>query len=172
MARRTPIWLLSIVVGAISLVGGVLLGANLNVRSRSALTAETASLRTKLADCDARLARSVETTTQQNKTITRLSADLATTRPGIERPSQIGSINVRDAANSAGNTTPATIQPRAPPVETKPDAGPDDPMVCVTRTGSKYHACGCSYLRKSSIPMKLSEAKKRFGPCSRCSPPL
>jgi hypothetical protein len=47
----------------------------------------------------------------------------------------------------------------------------DDPTVYVTRTGSKYHNAGCSYL-KSSIPMKLSEAATRYTPCSRCNPPI
>lgn len=70
-------------------------------------------------------------------------------------------------------TTPAA--PRAPPVaeqQTKPTP-PDsaDVTVYVTRTGSKYHQSGCSYLSKSQIPMKLSEAKARYGPCSRCRPP-
>jgi hypothetical protein len=48
----------------------------------------------------------------------------------------------------------------------------NDPTVYVTRTGSKYHSAGCSYLRKSSIPMKLSEASKQYSPCSRCNPPV
>lgn len=43
--------------------------------------------------------------------------------------------------------------------------------VYVTKTGAKYHSAGCSYLRKSSIPMKLSEASQRYTPCSRCNPP-
>jgi len=46
----------------------------------------------------------------------------------------------------------------------------DDPTVYVTRTGSKYHTAGCSYLRESAIPMKLSEAVGRYSPCSRCNP--
>ena len=45
-----------------------------------------------------------------------------------------------------------------------------DKTVYVTRTGEKYHADGCRYLRKSSIPMKLSEAKKSYSPCSVCTP--
>jgi len=49
--------------------------------------------------------------------------------------------------------------------------GTESVMVYVTRTGNKYHRGSCSYLRKSKIPMKLSEAKKRYGPCSRCKPP-
>ena len=48
----------------------------------------------------------------------------------------------------------------------------DDPTVYVTKTGSKYHNAGCSLLRKSAIPMKLSEAATKYSPCSRCNPPL
>jgi micrococcal nuclease len=51
-------------------------------------------------------------------------------------------------------------------------AGPDDDVtVYVTRTGTKYHRWGCRYLRKSAIPMKLSEARKIYSPCSVCKPP-
>jgi competence protein ComEC len=46
-----------------------------------------------------------------------------------------------------------------------------DPIVYVTRTGECYHRGSCGYLRKSKIPMKLSEAKKRYRPCSKCRPP-
>ena len=57
--------------------------------------------------------------------------------------------------------------------ETKPaqDAA-NDPIVYVTRTGRKYHRAGCSYLRRSAIPKRLSEAKAAgYTPCSRCGPP-
>lgn len=40
--------------------------------------------------------------------------------------------------------------------------------VYITKTGSKYHTAGCRYLAKSSIPIPLSEAKKRYTPCSVC----
>jgi hypothetical protein len=40
----------------------------------------------------------------------------------------------------------------------------------VTKTGHKYHRAGCRYLRRSSIPMPLKEAKKLFTPCSVCNP--
>ncbi len=43
--------------------------------------------------------------------------------------------------------------------------------VYVTRTGECYHRGNCGYLRKSKIPMNLSQAKKRYRPCSKCSPP-
>lgn len=48
----------------------------------------------------------------------------------------------------------------------------DDPTVYVTKTGSKYHTSGCSYLGKSSISIKLSEVGTRYSPCSRCKPPV
>ena len=47
----------------------------------------------------------------------------------------------------------------------------DDVIVYVTRTGQCYHRGSCSYLRSSKISMKLSEAKRRYRPCSRCGPP-
>jgi len=48
----------------------------------------------------------------------------------------------------------------------------DDPTVYVTKSGSKYHNAGCSYLKKNAIPMKLSEVGGRYSPCSRCNPPI
>jgi hypothetical protein len=45
-----------------------------------------------------------------------------------------------------------------------------DTIVYVTETGTKYHRAGCRYLWHSKIPMKLSEAKKHYSPCSVCNP--
>lgn len=43
--------------------------------------------------------------------------------------------------------------------------------VHVTRTGSKYHRAGCSYL-KSDIPINILDAVNQgYTPCSRCNPP-
>ena len=43
--------------------------------------------------------------------------------------------------------------------------------VYATKTGSKYHADGCRYLRQSKIALKLSEAIKRgLSACSVCRP--
>ena len=44
--------------------------------------------------------------------------------------------------------------------------------VYVTRTGKKYHAAGCPYLRSSGRPMDLKEAlASGYTACSRCNPP-
>lgn len=41
--------------------------------------------------------------------------------------------------------------------------------VYVTNTGSKYHSAGCRYLKKSQIPISLSEAKRQgYTACSVC----
>lgn len=50
-------------------------------------------------------------------------------------------------------------------------AGNGDVIVHVTKSGSKYHSAGCSYL-KSDISMTLKEAiDKGYTRCSRCNPP-
>ena len=41
--------------------------------------------------------------------------------------------------------------------------------VYITKTGTKYHRSGCSYLSKSKIAISLSDAKAAgYSPCSRC----
>jgi hypothetical protein len=52
-----------------------------------------------------------------------------------------------------------------------PQPKPEETIVYVTKTGSKYHRANCRFLSKSKIPMTLKEAKKKFGPCSVCKPP-
>jgi hypothetical protein len=52
-----------------------------------------------------------------------------------------------------------------------PPPKPEEIVVYVTKTGSKYHRANCRYVSKSKIPMTLKEAKKKYGPCSVCKPP-
>jgi hypothetical protein len=89
--------------------------------------------------------------------------------------------SVKYAGKEASSATPAEAAPpatsaaQAIPVSSAtsaPQAAPaPDPTVYVTNSGKKYHSAGCRYLAKSAIPMKLSEAKKQYAPCSVCSPP-
>lgn len=64
---------------------------------------------------------------------------------------------------------PAARQP-APP--TNPPSEAQAIVVYVTRTGDRYHRAGCRYLARSQIPMPLTEAAKRYTPCSVCRPPV
>jgi len=51
----------------------------------------------------------------------------------------------------------------------KPKEEISDPIVYVTKTGKKYHLANCRYLKKSKIPIHLSEALARdYTACSMC----
>ena len=68
--------------------------------------------------------------------------------------SPFSGFSYKSGSSSAGNTTL-----------------PQQQTVYITKTGTKYHRSGCSYL-KSSIPISLSEAKAEgYTACSRCNPP-
>ncbi|MBR6728922.1 MAG: hypothetical protein IKL80_02075 [Clostridia bacterium] len=44
--------------------------------------------------------------------------------------------------------------------------------VYITKTGTKYHAFQCGYLKMSCFKITLTGAiKKGYSPCSRCTPP-
>lgn len=65
------------------------------------------------------------------------------------RPEEVGSARAKTAAKEI----PAPV------------------TVYITKTGEKYHRAGCRYLAKSSIPISLADAVRRYGPCSVCGPP-
>ncbi len=76
-----------------------------------------------------------------------------------------------ESSNSSGAA--ATGAAAAGATSSQTDAGDgSDPTVYTTKTGGKYHREGCQYLRKSKIPISLSEAKAQgLEPCSKCHPP-
>ena len=55
------------------------------------------------------------------------------------------------------------------------DPAPAEPapegLVCITRTGAKYHRTGCRYLTEDASRIPLNEVSARYGPCSVCDPP-
>ncbi|MFC1678719.1 thermonuclease family protein [Elusimicrobiota bacterium] len=67
-----------------------------------------------------------------------------------------------------GERGPST-RPRPPP-QASPTEN-NETTVYVTRTGKKYHRGNCRHLRRSKIPMKLTRARTRYGPCKVCGPP-
>ncbi len=65
----------------------------------------------------------------------------------------------------------APSKPRGRVTEPKSGAK-SNPIVYITKTGSKYHRAECPHLRHGAIPIRLSEAKARgLEPCSHCQPP-
>lgn len=74
-------------------------------------------------------------------------------------------------ARTAGKGLYGVPQARVTSLSEASTAVESEGEVYVTRTGKKYHREGCSSLRRSKIPISLSEAKQRYGPCGRCNPP-
>ena len=74
----------------------------------------------------------------------------------------------------SGATTRATPRPTARPTATpKPTAAPvneDSYTVYITRTGSKYHRSGCSYLKSKIAIEKKDAIAQGYTACSRCKP--
>ena len=89
---------------------------------------------------------------------------------GSTQSSQAVQPETNDSGKSEARTkkSPSSVQNQ---VSRDSSSETKDVTVYVTRTGKKYHRGNCSSLRKSKIPMNLEEAKKRYGPCKRCSPP-
>lgn len=79
----------------------------------------------------------------------------------------------KKASEIKENAPPVVVVTPEPQQETNAVASNDNTSqtVYITRTGSKFHRDGCSYL-KSRIESTVSEAKAMgLGPCSRCKPP-
>lgn len=75
-------------------------------------------------------------------------------------------------STSAGlKTTAAAVLPQTEVAPTLPKREPIDETVYITKSGSKYHRAGCSYLKKSKIPISKKDAIARgYTPCSKCRP--
>lgn len=75
---------------------------------------------------------------------------------------------------STETRTTATPRPTARPTATpKPTAAPvneDSYTVYITRTGSKYHRSGCSYLKSKIAIEKKDAIAQGYTACSRCKP--
>lgn len=81
----------------------------------------------------------------------------------------------KDGYNSGYSAGQSSVQSYSAPTssETTNSASviTDSYTVYVTKTGSKYHRAGCSYLRKSDMAMDLIRSTKIHTRCSRCNPP-
>lgn len=69
-------------------------------------------------------------------------------------------------------TSAATQEPAVQATPTQQQEERKAVTVYITKTGTKYHSEGCSYLSKSKISISLQDAKRKgLGPCSKCNPP-
>lgn len=97
------------------------------------------------------------------------------------------SITVNKNLSTAQGENPPAQGENPPPQGVNPPAQGENPptggsavsqpeadgamTVYITKTGSKYHRAGCSYLKKSATPIPLSQARLKYEPCSVCNPP-
>ena len=89
-------------------------------------------------------------------------------------PTPVPTIEPTPIPTLAPTPAPTPIPTVAPAPTPKPviqSSENKEVIVYVTKTGEKYHTGGCRYLSKSKIAINLSDAKKRYGPCSVCNPP-
>jgi len=106
--------------------------------------------------------------TDENKTIVVESDGTGiTVKAGV-----IPSASVIPAASSAAGTDAAAAAEISAATAAAAEPASGGVTVYKTKTGSKYHQAGCSYLKDSSIPISLEDAKAEgLTPCSRCDPP-
>ena len=88
----------------------------------------------------------------------------------LNSQSQIALIG-NEKPQSSAVQPPAEAVPRYAARQPTVSTASGEQTVYVTKSGTMYHRAGCSSLAKSMIPMPLTEAAARYGPCSRCSPP-
>ena len=120
---------------------------------------ETASLQSQVSHLEG----SVSDLQAQVDTLTSQKADLQkqvdTLKAGASSGSSSGSSSGGSSSGGSSASVPAAYSSSDDQSET----------VYVTDTGSKYHSAGCRYLKKSQIPMSLSEAKRQgYTACSVC----
>ena len=114
---------------------------------------ETASLQSQVSHLEG----SVSDLQAQVDTLTSQKADLQKQVDTLKAGASSGSSS--GGSSSDSSSVPAAYSSSDDQSET----------VYVTDTGSKYHSAGCRYLKKSQIPMSLSEAKRQgYTACSVC----
>ena len=109
-----------------------------------------------------------------NPELAKLEREARAARRGLWKdPSPTAPWEFRDPQKVAAvnQNKPLAAAAIAPTTAAKKSSADQSETVYVTRTGAKYHRAGCRSLAKSQIPMPLSEAVKRYGPCSICRPP-
>ena len=105
--------------------------------------------------------------------VSDLQAQADESQPAIDGlKAQVASLTEEDtlkAGASSGSSSGGSSSDSSSVPATYSSSDDQSETVYVTDTGSKYHRAGCRYLKKSQIPMSLSEAKRQgYTACSVC----
>ena len=108
-----------------------------------------------------------------NAEIIRQGYGLAYTRFPFKYLEQFRRLEREARGDERGLWAPNTAAaPRSSPPKLGALSRSEPVTVYVTRTGTKYHRAECRLLARGRIPMALTEAVKKYGPCGVCRPPV
>lgn len=105
---------------------------------------------------------------------TRVSSPPASSQPAPlqQEPAAVPAPQQAPAFVTPVPEQPAPAEQVVPVPQQVAPAPAADVAVYITKTGQKYHLGTCGYLKKSKIPISLSDAKAQgYDACSVCNPP-
>ena len=128
---------------------------------------ETASLQSQVSHLEGSVSDLQAQADESQPTIDGLKAQVASLteeKNGLQTQVDTLKAGASSGSSSGGSSSDSSSVPAA-----YSSSDDQSETVYVTDTGSKYHRAGCRYLKKSQIPMSLSEAKRQgYTACSVC----
>ena len=128
---------------------------------------ETASLQSQVSRLEGSVSDLQAQADESQPTIDGLKAQVASlTSQKADLQKQVDTLKAgaSSGSSSGGSSSDSSSVPAA-----YSSSDDQSETVYITNTGSKYHSAGCRYLKKSQIPMSLSEAKRQgYTACSVC----
>ena len=128
---------------------------------------ETASLQSQVSHLEGSVSDLQAQVDESQPTIDGLKAQVASLteeKNGLQTQVDTLKAGASSGSSSGGSSSDSSSVPAA-----YSSSDDQSETVYVTDTGSKYHSAGCRYLKKSQIPMSLSEAKRQgYTACSVC----
>lgn len=128
---------------------------------------ETASLQSQVSHLEGSVSDLQAQADESQPAIDGLKAQVASLteeKNGLQSQVDTLKAGASSGSSSGGSSSDSSSVPAA-----YSSSDDQSETVYVTDTGSKYHSAGCRYLKKSQIPMSLSEAKRQgYTACSVC----
>ena len=128
---------------------------------------ETASLQSQVSHLEGSVSDLQAQVDESQPAIDDLKAQVASLteeKNGLQSQVDTLKAGASSGSSSGGSSSDSSSVPAA-----YSSSDDQSETVYVTDTGSKYHSAGCRYLKKSQIPMSLSEAKRQgYTACSVC----
>lgn len=133
------------------------------------LQQENSNLKNKTTELEAKVTQ----LDQEKQTLETEKSDLNTKITQLEQENQNLNSKIESSQNTTktSSTSSSTTSSSKRSSNSSSSENTQSKTVYITKTGSKYHSSGCSYLSKSQIAISLSNAKSQgYTPCSRCNP--